>query len=222
MKTLQNTANPVLSDVLFSDNPMLSREKVTVLAGAGSVRKLLLGTVIALVLHGAGTAAAPVAQGTNSAGNGVFSALSFPAGNEEGTYVLQFLDATHIEVVDPTGNPVGHAVAGVAYAGVGPNFTFTAGGTAQVAGDQFTIAATYADGSQKAVQWDPAGDDGSQEIYGVLITNTCAPDGEDADGVAEVRDAVLVGAGLIWPDGISDEDLAAGITALAAKKLILR
>jgi hypothetical protein len=71
-------------------------------------------------------------------GNGTIGSLSTLAGSIFGVYVLTATDATHFNVVDPNGNLVGVAVAGVAFANeVG--FTITAGGTAFVAGDIFDL-----------------------------------------------------------------------------------
>lgn len=222
MNTLQNTAFPVQSDVLFRDDPMLSREKVTVLAGSGSARQLLLGTVLGMILLGTQTVAAPAAIATNSAGNGTFGTVTGTAGMKAGDWILEFNDATHFVIHDPDGLEVGHGVAGSAYAGTGPHFTFTAGGSAQVAGDMFKINVSYAEGSKKVVALDPDATDGSQIAYGVLITNTTAPDGEDAEGVADVRQAILVADGLIWPDDITDDDKAAAIAILTANQIVLR
>lgn len=222
MESLKNTAFPVLSDVLVQDQPMLSREAVTVLAGDGAERQLKIGTVIGKISLGDITLANPAAIDTNSAGNGTFGAITGDAGMKAGDWVLEFNDATHFVVHDPDGVEVGHGVAGTAYDGEGPNFTFTAGGTPQVAGDLFSINVSYADGSGKVVALDPAAVDGSQNAWGVMISNTTALDGEDADGVAVRRAAVLVAAGLIWPAGITDDQKAAAIAKMDANQIVLR
>lgn len=76
--------------------------------------------------------------------------------------------------------------------------------------------------SSKVVALDPAGDDGSQTAYGVLVTNTTAPDGADADGVAITSLAALRSAGLIWPAGITANQKAAALAALKAKLIVAR
>jgi hypothetical protein len=84
------------------------------------------------------TVGAVAALGTgNSTGNGTFSAPTIAAGAKAGAWTIAFIDATHFVVSDPDGHEVGKGTAGAAYAGTGPNFTFTAGGTPQAAGDLF-------------------------------------------------------------------------------------
>ncbi|RAN30640.1 head decoration protein [Hyphomonas pacifica] len=76
--------------------------------------------------------------------------------------------------------------------------------------------------SKKVVQLDPDASDGSENAYGVMITNATAKDGVDAKGVAICRLATLQRAGLIWPDGIAAGAKEAAISALAANMVILR
>lgn len=76
--------------------------------------------------------------------------------------------------------------------------------------------------SGKVVLLAPAAEDGSQTAWGVLITNTTAPVGADAKGVAIARLAKLRAEGLIWPDGISGGNKTAALAALEAKMIIVR
>lgn len=92
------------------------------------------------------SAAAVGALGSgNSTGNGTFSAPSIAAGSKSGGWTIEFDDATHFVVSDPDGVEVGRGTAGAAFAG-GLGFTFTAGGTAQAAGDLFGSTVTQSGG----------------------------------------------------------------------------
>lgn len=223
METLQNTAFPVESDVIFRDDVMKSREKVTVKAGSGAVRQLLLGTVLGMILLGAATVGAAEAVGTNT-GTGTFGAITADAGAPAGDYFVVVIEpasnAGAFLVYKPDGTLDGRGTVAVAYNGT-INFTL-ADATDFAAGDAFKINVSYAAGSGKVVALDPEATDGSQIAYGVLATNTTAGDGTDAEGVAVVRDAILVADGLIWPDEVDADYKAAEIVRLAANQIVLR
>lgn len=206
---LQSAVIKWILDILVSFAPVT-------LLGLGSDTVYETGTVLGQISLGAAAVAAPVAQGTNSAGNGTFNTPTVAAGVQAGNWVLQFLDATHIEIVDPDGHAAGHAVAGSAYAGAGPHFTFTAGGTAQVAGDEFVLAVTYAAGSGKYVQLDPAAVDGSQNFAAVLGERVFIPTSTDVDAQGLVADGIVLADALIWKGGMTDPQIATAL-AQAAK-----
>ncbi len=155
-----------------------SRDVVTVAAG----NKLGACAVIGLIALGAAAAAA-VAGNT---GNGTSSAVAVGAGAVPGVYRLIALGATKFSVEDPNGHEVGVATTGAAFTGGGITLTLTAGGTAFVPGDGFTV--TVAAGSGKAVAVNPAGADGSAVAAGVLIRNTDAT-AADKKAAAILRDA---------------------------------
>ena len=77
--------------------------------------------------------------------------------------------------------------------------------------------------SGKVVGLNLAGSDGSQTVCGVLVTNTTAPDGVVATGVALVRGPAIVSdAGLIHPAGATAPQKATIISALIALGIIVR
>ncbi|MCW5760357.1 MAG: hypothetical protein KIS90_11380, partial [Phenylobacterium sp.] len=127
---------------------MLTRHEGVLVSGAG---KCEAGLVLGKVAHA--LTATVSAQGTNSGGNGTFGAIAVGAGAVAGVYVMTFADATHYTVENPAGEQIGHGVAGAAFNAGGLGFTFTAGGTPQVAGD--TKLLTVAPGSGKFVAYDP-------------------------------------------------------------------
>jgi len=73
----------------------------------------------------------------------------------------------------------------------------------------------------KVVQFDPAGLDGSESAYGIVIDNYDATNG-DVEGVAIVRDAIVNPDNLVWPDGATPEQISAALDGLAAKGVITR
>jgi hypothetical protein len=79
-----------------------------------------------------------VTPGTNT-GNGTVGSITVPPGNEFGSYTLTALSPTSFSVVDPEGVSLANATVGTAYTSGEINFTITAGGTAFVAGDSFTL-----------------------------------------------------------------------------------
>ena len=77
--------------------------------------------------------------------------------------------------------------------------------------------------SGKVVGLNLAGSDGSQTVCGVLVTNTTAPDGVDATGVALVRGPAIVSdAGLIHPAGATAPQKATITSALIALGIVVR
>lgn len=210
------TAYKTPSFFLATNEPAISNEAVTVLAGNGADRTLEAGTVLGKRTLGAATYTADA----GNTGDFTASAVALSKGAVVGDYRVVFISATTFEVYDPNGNYVGLGALGAAFAKGGLSFTLTAGGTAAVAGDAATIAVAAGDG--KVVQLDLAGTSGEADAYGVLYDTVTAPDGVDADGVAVVRQAALKDAGLIWPAGITADQKTAALAELAANTMIVR
>jgi hypothetical protein len=87
---------------------------------------------------------ASVTAASGNTGNGTVGTVTVASGTRSGSYTIEFASATAFGVVDPNGWPVGSGTVGVAFAGGGLGFTITAGETAFVAGDAFTIALAQA------------------------------------------------------------------------------
>jgi hypothetical protein len=194
-----------------------SREQVTI----GESQDLAAGAVLGKSSLGDITVGAAAAVGTNSSGNGTFSAPSGSAGLKAGDWIVEFNDATHFVIHDPAGVEVGHGVAGTAYAGAGPHFTFTAGGTAQVAGDLFKIPVSYADGDGSYGAIDPAAADGRAVAAGILWDKVTTGSGENAQATIIARDAEVDGA-LLGFGTLNDTQKAAAKADLSALGIIVR
>ena len=75
----------------------------------------------------------------------------------------------------------------------------------------------------KVVDLALTGTDGSQTVYGVLVTNTTAPDGVDATGVALVRGpAIVADLALVYPTGATTNQKTTINTALAGLGIVVR
>jgi hypothetical protein len=83
-------------------------------------------------------------------GNGTIGSLSTGPLSELGIYVLTAISATQFNVVAPSGDSIGTATVGTAFAGQ-VNFAITAGGTAFAAGDIFDL--TVSEQSGGWVSW---------------------------------------------------------------------
>lgn len=89
----------------------------------------------------AGSPTLSKASNTGNTGNGTMSTPSAQSGLMVGVYKVNFTSATAFTVTDPMTNVVGTGTVGTAYA-TQVGFTITAGATAFVAGDGFTITVT--------------------------------------------------------------------------------
>lgn len=169
---------------------IVTRDQITLLSGVG---KVTAGLVLGQVSVGAATAAA---LGTNT-GNGTFGAITVTAPAVAGAYTVEFDDATHYVVTSPAGAEVGHGTTGVAFSAGGLGFTITAGGTAFLPGDSFTV--TVAAGSGKFVAFDPTGTDGREVATAILWSGFRDATAADKLAVANTRGPMRVNASeLVW------------------------
>jgi hypothetical protein len=115
------------------------------------------------------TSSIDVTPGTNT-GTGTVGSLSLGTTETFGAFQLKALSATSFSVTDPEGNALPNATVGTAYANAEINFTITAGGTAFVAGDSFTLNAIEATGNY--ILSVKTASDGSQVPSAILATST--------------------------------------------------
>lgn len=177
--------------------------------------KVLPGTVMGKKT--VGTTAVAAALGTNT-GNGTFGAITVGAA-QAGAYTVEFDDATHFIVADPTGKQVGHGTTGVAYNAGGLGFTITAGGTAFAPGDSFTV--TVAAGTGLWVPCTKTATDGSQIAAGIsfgLVDATL----NDTPGAVVVRDCEVNTSELVWDASMDAPAKTAALAQLLALKIIGR
>ena len=165
-----------------------SRDSVILASG----QNLLDGAVLGRITTG--TTAVAAALGTNT-GNGTFGAVTVAATALPGAYTVEFDDATHFVFADPNGREIGHGTTGVAFSAGGIGFTITAGGTAFVPGDSFTV--TVAAGSLKYTAFDPTAANGAQNAVAILWGDFDASGG-DTPAVVVSRLAEVNSSELVW------------------------
>lgn len=177
--------------------------------------KVLPGTVMGK--QTVGTTAAAVPLSTN-VGNGTIGAISVGAATA-GEYGVEFVDATHFVVSDPTGKRVGHGTAGAAFKTGALGFTVKAGATAFSPGDGFIV--TVAAGSGKWVPCTKVATDGSQIAAGIsfgLVDATLA----DVPGALVVRDCEVNASELVWAPSMDSSARTTALAQLLALKIIPR
>lgn len=169
---------------------MITRDVITLASGSGVC---LAGLVLGALLAAGVGVAAPL--GTNT-GNGTFGAIVVGSAAAVGIYSVEFDDATHFVVANPTGEEVGHGTTGVAFSAGGLGFTITAGGTAFLPGDSFTVTTT---GTLKYGPYDPTAVTGLQNAVAIQWSGTRDATSADKKTVANVRGPMRVNASeLVW------------------------
>lgn len=159
-------AQVYIPDQLIAD----ARNLVTqpILLGAGVLKR---GTV----LGQQNVNPVQVVAGASNAGNGTVGTVAVGSAVETGGYVLLATSATVFKVTDPEGTVLGNATVGTAFSHAEIGFTITAGGTAFVSGDTFTINVFDAVGTY--IQCVRTASDGSQTPVAILVDDADATDG---------------------------------------------
>ena len=190
-----------------------SRDQGVLISGQNLAPGVVLGKITT------STGAPVAATNAGNTGNGTCGAVTESAGAKVGAYSLLFNTATEYTVYDPNGAEVGKGNTGVAFSVGGLGFTITAGGTAFVAGDGFTI--TVSAGSGKWTQLNASATDGSQNAAGVLWGATDASGG-DTPCTVMARECEVTASELTWPSGYTNNQIAAATAQLAALQIIAR
>lgn len=196
--------------VLDIQDGAYSRDVVIIQAGSGVCTA---GLVLGKVTHALVATAA--ALGANI-GNPTFSAIGVGDPAVVGAYELQMADATHFVVESPAGAEIGHGQLGQPFAAGGLSFTATAGGTACVAGDSFTL--TVAAGSGKYAPFDPTAQDGREVACAILGNEYIDATTADKRAGALVRGPSKVNASeLVWGANVTTpQQQAAALAQLQA------
>jgi hypothetical protein len=194
-----------------------SYAEITVLMQSGTALTPA-GTILGETL--VGTSATYAANAGNT-GNFTSGTVTVGEGALEGTYRGEFSAPTAFNIFDPNGELVGEGHTGTAFTGEGMGFTITAGGTAAVAGDGFTLALAananvglYAPLSLTAA-------DGTQNVAGILY-NTMDLTKENTLATITARASEVNGSELFYPSGASASQIAAINVQLAALGIIVR
>lgn len=213
------TENPHAGGFLMSEanDKSFSRENVTIASGANLISGSVLGQI------GPSTGA-PTYNGTvtpANTGNFTCGAITESAGAIVGAYRGEFIAATVYEMFDPNGLFLGEGNTGVAFSGGGLGFTITAGGTAAVAGDNFTITVAANANQGKYALMDPAAKDGSQVAVAVLFADALAGSA-DVKAAIIARNAEVNSSELVWKSGTTTPQQTAAIAQLKAVGILAR
>lgn len=179
-----------IPDQLIAGELKIVSDNATITGGAALKRGTVLGQITI------GAAGTPTAAGGNT-GNGTISAVALGTKAKTGTYTIVFTGATTYNVLNPNGVELAPGTAAGAYGGSGLDpeitFTFTAGGTAMVAGDKITIAVAAGSGKYNAAV--ATATDGSQTPVAILADDADATGGDVNAGIylqAEVNGNALI------------------------------
>ncbi|MBN1664845.1 MAG: head decoration protein [Deltaproteobacteria bacterium] len=212
-----------LQDILkWEQENRYSREIVTVNTG----ENLSLGAVIGKILKSIPTTGT-LGSGTNGECTGVTGGLKTQIGTYKATCTTANGESQDgvWRIEAPDGTVLGDLVVTQGTSGTGTfadpqiNLTISYATGYNSEGDYFTIE--VAEGSGKAVEIDFSAVDGSQNAHGFLIDAVDAAS-DDVDGVAIVRDALIVPDDLVWPDGATSDQKAAALAELADKGILTR
>lgn len=224
-------ANPIFETLhpeafLVSHHRGLSHEQVTI----DQSQTLVAGQVLGRYANAVDTAVTQAANAGNT-GNGTM-ALATPAfGGEarEGKYSVTFTDTTHFVVSGPgqgddnEATLLGEGVAGAAFvAGNAVKFTITAGGTAFVAGDGFSIQVSLVNAGMRYVAHNPAATDGSEHAVAILDYPVTTGSGVTAQASVTRRHAEVRQADLTFASGITTAQLDQLKRDLAVQMIVMR
>nr|GAT43699.1 predicted protein [Mycena chlorophos] len=213
--------------IVSQANGHLSIDPINVNSGNG---KLQAGTLLAST---ATTYAGTATAGSGNTGNGTFAGIAVEAPALAGNYTVNMISPTEFEVLDPNGEPVpmtggttdvstgevvtGPGTVGEVFNGGGVGFLISAGSTAFVVGDTWTLAVTETGGG-----WAPVTSSTSSPIkYAILYgfvdtTNNSQP----ASGF--VRDGEVNLSELIFDPSLSAAQQNSAVAALAGQGVIAR
>jgi hypothetical protein len=193
------SSTPRLAEFVLSEaSGQRSRENITVTQTGALVAS---GT---LLTQSGDTGAATAAATAGNTGNPTFGAITAGAAAVVGGYKLTFPAATKFDVEDPLGVKIGTGTTGIAFSKAGLAFTLTAGVTAAVAGDEWTI--NVAAGNGKYVPYTANGAAGPADA--VLYNHLDAATG-DIRAVAFVRSCEVNRKALTGLDAGAEVQLAA-------------
>lgn len=198
-----------------------SREAIVVKSGQNLKACAVLATIMS------GTVASAAKSGGNT-GNGTFTldaTTPLLLGAKLGVYTLRCIAAAAnngtFRLEDPDGVVLGDIVMAAGAATVSEQIkgALADGSSDFIVGDGFDITVTVA--TEKEVEYNPAGTDGSQIATGILygaINATSA----DTRGVAYKRDCEHNADIVVWKTGITATQKAKGAADLKRRGIILR
>ena len=220
----QHEGNTLRDVVRFEveEDGRLSREVVTVKSGQILEMGAVLGKETLAACPTTGTPSSPIT------GAGTCTGVTAGAKAKVGTYTIKCIHAVTgggiFSVADPDGYALPNAVVG-AYVNDQINFTLADGSPDFSVDDYFTVTIAAGTGYVKELAKGALTSVlGDQDAYGILTADCDASTGAKA-AVAIVKDAVIVAANLVWPDGspaVSAGEKTVALAQLAAKGIVAR
>jgi hypothetical protein len=231
MDVIKATRQMRISDlVAWETDPIFTRENITLLAGSGSVRSVLMATVLGAVVSGTATSAAKA--GGNAANTGTFVLdVSTPVldGAKTGVYKLRCITAATnggtFRLTDPDGDVVDDftitgGAGGTATVNKQIKGVLTDGATDFSVGEGFDISVVE---TEKAIALDVTATNGAERARSVALFDASAPDGTDGTVTVIKRGpAILRSSALIWPAGITAAQKSIALAQLESQGIIVR
>lgn len=181
MASILSTDSHVKAIILSEASGNRSRENIVVTQTGVA---LASGTLLTKSGDTATTATSVATSGNT--GNPTFGTIAVGAAAIPGAYKLTFTAPTKFDVEDPDGVKIGTGTTGVAFSKSGVGFTLTAGGTAAVAGDEFTLTVAVGTGKYSAYTANGAAGPADAVLYNYLPAFT-----GDVKATAIAREAEL-------------------------------
>jgi hypothetical protein len=193
-----------------------SRDTITIASGWN----LKAGTVLGKLLNS--SSAPAYAAGGGNTGNFTCGTVTPAVGVAPGVYTGEFISATKFNVYAPNGALIAEGATGTAFSAGGLGFTITAGGTAAVAGDNFTVTVAANANAGKYAPFDPTANDGTETavsiLYGAVDATSAA-----AAAVGISRDAEVNSSELVWGANVTTlNQKNAAFASLAPQGVIAR
>jgi hypothetical protein len=197
MTTITEAVHPFAP--LISREYLRSIDQVTI----DQNQTIVVGQVLAKYTIAADPAFAAAAN-TGNTGNATIAMGGTPDDTKvkEGAYRIFCTDATHFLVQDPDSILLGGGVFGTAFAN-GVHFTITAGGTACVAGDGFTVQSSMTSAMELYVAHVPSATDSTATAVAIALYPATNGASVTANIAAVTREAEVRGSDLTWASGIT-------------------
>lgn len=205
--------------ILSEANFHRSRENVTIAVS----QTIKPGAILAKKAVIADVVATPAAASGNT-GNATIAMTSpeLTTKVKDGRYKGISVTATTVRWEDPSGKDLGVSTHGQAFAKGGIKFTITAGGNANVAGDEFYVDVAADAADFQFVAFNQDGTDGSEIPAAVAIHGVTTPNDATAKLAVIARDAEVKAFALEWPSDIEAGEKANAVQALGDLGIIVR
>ncbi|CUA90908.1 head decoration protein [Chelatococcus daeguensis] len=141
---------------------------------------------------------------------------------KNGRYKGIAVTATTVRWEDPDGNEIGTSTHGTLFNKGGVRLTITAGGVANVAGDEFFVDVTAEHGDYVYPTLNLAGTDGSEVPSAIAMYPATTGAGETELITGHLRDCEVRLSDLTFPAGATADQQAAVVAALADLGIIAR